>query len=162
MRWQGRSLEDAQKQWAKVFRPLREEDEVLLIEMLAAGWDIVGGGNEGIESWDGQYGVIASIAALIEEINCEVDEGVDWSILTSIDGIKRDNEFLEWDLVNLEDLLSHIGSMALHQHEWIEGNRSGAYVYLLVKKVDRYRVIRVLNLIASELMEQLETARTSH
>lgn len=160
-RWQGRSLEDAQKQWAKVFRPLRDQDEVLLIKMLAAGWDIVGEGNESFELWDGQYGVCASISDLIEEINCEIDEGVEWSFLASLDGIKRGDEFLEWDLTNLEELLSHINSVALHEHEWIEGTRSGVYVHLLVKKVDRYRVIDALNVISTELMKQLKMARTS-
>jgi hypothetical protein len=158
-RWQGRTVEEARKQWAKVFRPLRDEDEVHLIEMLAAGWDIVGEGNDSFELWDEQYGVCALIWDLIDEINCEIDDGVDWSFLASLDGIKRGEEFLEKDVTNLEELLSHIDGTATHKHEWIEGPRSGVYLHLLVKKVDRYRVIKALNVIASELRKQLGTAR---
>jgi hypothetical protein len=162
MRWQGRSLVDAQKQWARVFRPLRDQDEVNLITKLAAGWDIVAEGNQNLELWDRQYGVCASISDLMEEINCEVAEGIDWSFLASLDGINRHDALLDKELTSLEELLSYIEGVALHEHDWMDGNRSGVYVHLLVKKVDRYRVVKALNLIASELTEQLEAARTSN
>jgi hypothetical protein len=154
MRWEGRTLEESQKQWVKVFRPLRNEDEVRLIERLAAGWEVVGEGNNSIELWDDAFEVGALIEDLIEEINSEKDEGVDWSFLASLDGMQKDYELSQWEMRNVDELLSHIDGVNIHRHEWTGGARFGAYKHLLVKKVKRYRVMEVLKAVASELGQQ--------
>ena len=158
-RWEGRTVKGAQLEWSCVFRPLRDEDEVHLINLRAAGWEIVGEGNDGIELWDVEYDVCASIEELIEDINCRSDELVKWSFLIAIDGIRKGCHFSASEVTNLEELLSLIDGVTLEEHEWSRGARSGVYKHLLVRKVDRYRVIKALNAISTELMKQLEIAR---
>jgi hypothetical protein len=158
-RWEGRTVKGAQLEWSSVFRPLRDEGQVHLINLLAAGWEIVGEGNDEIELWDVEYDVCASIEGLIDDINCRSDEPVNWSFLVAIDGIRNRCHFLASEVTNIEELLSLIDSVTLEENEWSRGARSGVYKHLLVRKVDRYRVIKALKAISTELMKQLEIAR---
>jgi len=154
-RWEGRTVKGARLEWVSVFRSLRDEDKVRLIELLAAGWEIAGQGNDCIEVWEDGYEVCASLDDLIEDINCESDEGVDWSFLVSLDGMRKGSNFLTSQVTNLEELLSLIDGVTLDEHEWSGGDWAGVYKHVLVQKVKRYGVIKVLNAVASELGKQI-------